>query len=187
MAAAIDIPDAPVSDFQTAPAATGLVSNLTGWPEATGTWSITEDGLVGQNLALADQFFLSGTQVTGDDSFSYEGDITLPAGEGQNAAGLVVWSSSGWYCVNVDRAGGVARLFKVGEGAWAAPDRPAERTEHFPSADGGFQPSGTVLSRRYLGSFLYRPESIGRAARSRGAFFQCHFSVSEQGGANIWI
>lgn len=30
MAAAIDIPDAPVLDFQTAPAATGLVSNLTG-------------------------------------------------------------------------------------------------------------------------------------------------------------
>ena len=54
----------------------GFDSNLTGWPEATGTWSITDEGLIGQNAGLMNQFFLSGTSVSPDDSFTYDGDIT---------------------------------------------------------------------------------------------------------------
>lgn len=108
-------------------------TNIEGdWTSAGGSWSITEDGVYGDNISAGDAFYISPKELSSEEGFVLEGDFHYNNGGG---GGLVFGvkdpanPKSCWYCINVDRQSKIAKLFKnTGGEVWNA-NRPLTKEE----------------------------------------------------------
>ena len=101
----------------------GFDTNIAGWYGQSGSWAVEETGLHGNNAASGDRFALSRRFMGWDETFVYEGEMTVSEGMG---GGLVFGvtdpsaPSSHWISANVDRNQNRAKLFKNQNGeVWA--------------------------------------------------------------------
>ncbi len=102
----------------------GFDTNISGWYGQCGGWVVEEGGLHGNNTAVGDRFALTRRHMDKDETFVYEGTMTVVDGMG---GGLVFGvtdplnPSSNWISANVDLNRGEAKLFKNQNGqVWSA-------------------------------------------------------------------
>lgn len=101
----------------------GFITNISGdWSASSGAWGETSDGILGNNEASGDVFYLSSQKCSREPPFLLEGTLSLQSGK---AAGIVfgIEDSSSpqncWYCVNVDKQQQITKLFKnAGAQVW---------------------------------------------------------------------
>lgn len=89
-----------------------FVTNMTGWKSTVGVWKKDDNGYSSLNKSSGDSFAMSDNSSS---AFIYEAQISNFDGQ---AAGLVFGvanpsapSSKPWYCVNIDKGAGIAKMF----------------------------------------------------------------------------
>lgn len=89
-----------------------FVTNMNGWKSTVGVWKKDDNGYSSLNKSSGDSFAMSDNSSS---AFIYEAQVSNFDGQ---AAGLVFGvanpsapSSKPWYCVNVDKGSGIAKMF----------------------------------------------------------------------------
>lgn len=114
-------------------------NNADGWQAISGSWKITDEGLIGNNVGTGDSFYLSDARVSADKVFTITGNLKIEQGQ---AAGIVFGvtdknnPAANWFCANIDTVDGIAKLFQNnGNEMWNVTKPLSEIT---PKTDGSY-------------------------------------------------
>ena len=114
-------------------------NNADGWQAISGSWQITDEGLIGNNVGTGDSFYLSDARVSADKAFTVTGNLKIEQGQ---AAGIVFGvtdknnPAANWFCANIDTVDGIAKLFQNnGNEMWNVTKPLSEIT---PKTDGSY-------------------------------------------------
>ncbi len=92
---------------------------VTGWTEASGNWTVSDESIRADNTGLDNCILLSGIRIPARTGFLYEADVTVEAG----SAGALVFgyqNENGWCAASYDISSRLAHVF----GGYAVFSRP---------------------------------------------------------------